>query len=421
MATISAVKAREILDSRGNPTVETTVWLNTGHQGTASVPSGASTGKYEAHELRDNDPNRFNSMGVLKAVNNVNQIIGPAINKTSALEQTKLDQKLIDLDGTANKSKLGGNAILSVSMAVLKAAAQHYQIPLYQYIHKKFQLVKQLSKLPTPTFNIINGGAHGAGNLDFQEFHIVPSLRYSYHQALALGEEIYQALKKTLKHRRLIHSVGDEGGFAPNLFTNMDALEIILETINSTQYQFTKDVFLGLDVAASFFFTNGQYQIKDRAQPYNKDELIAYYTQLNQEYRLVSLEDPLQEDDWEGWTKLTRDIGSNTIIVGDDLLTSNKKRAQKAIQEKACNAILVKPNQIGTVSETIEVIKLCRQANWNIIVSHRSGETNDTFIADFAVGVAADYTKFGAPARGERVAKYNRLLTIESELINGKT
>ncbi len=416
MAKIAKLRAREILDSRGTPTVETTLWLDTGHWAIAAVPSGSSASKHEAVELRDNDPSRFHGQGVLKAVNNVNQIIAPKVIGLDASKQTQLDQTLINLDGTSNKAKLGGNAILSVSEANLKAAASSYQLPIYQYLVKKYQLVKDLKKLPSPTFNIINGGAHGAGNLDFQEFHIVPSLRFPYHQALEIGAEIYHSLENTLKTHRAIHSVGDEGGFAPNLFTNMDALEIILEAINQTEHKFAQDVFLGLDVAASWFYKNGRYQIKDRAQPYSRDELIAYYLQLNREYRLFSLEDPLEKDDWGGWAKLTSDLSSDTLIVGDDLLITNKLRVKKAIDKKACNAILIKPNQIGTISETIEVIKICRQAGWKIIVSHRSGETNDTFIADFAVGTGADYTKFGAPARGERVVKYNRLLAIESQL-----
>lgn len=416
MAKIAKVYAREILDSRGTPTIETTIWLDNGYAGTAAVPSGSSTTKHEAVELRDNDPHRFHGLGVLKAINNVNQVIAPKIIGLDPSQQTTLDQTLINLDGTSNKAKLGGNTILSVSEAALKAAAANFKLPIYQYLIKKYQLVKDLKRMPNPTFNIINGGAHGAGNLDFQEFHVIPSIRFPYHQALEIGAEIYHSLEKTLKRRRAIHSVGDEGGFAPNLFTNLDALEVILEAINQTEHKFAQDVFLGLDVAASWFYKNKQYQIKDRAQPYNTKELIAYYIQLNREYRLFSLEDPLEEDDWDGWAKLTTDLSSDTLIVGDDLLSTNKNRVQKAIDKKACNAILVKPNQIGTISETIEVIKVCRQAGWKIIVSHRSGETNDTFIADFAVGVGANYTKFGAPARGERVAKYNRLLAIESQL-----
>ncbi len=416
MPKISKVKSREILDSRGNPTVETTVYLDTGHYGTSSVPSGSSTSKYEAFELRDNDQDRFNGLGVLKAINNVNTIIADKIIGLDPTKQTKLDQTLITLDGTSNKKRLGGNSILSVSESCLKAAASYFQLPVYGYLSKKYGLSKNLNKLPNPTFNIINGGSHGAGNLDFQEFHIIPSLRFPYHTALQIGDEVYKSLKHVLKRRRAVHSVGDEGGYAPNLFTNLDALEVILEAINSTTYKFAKDVFVGLDVAANHFYKNGQYQIKDRAQPYNQEELIAYYLQLNREYRIFSLEDGLHEDDWDGWSKLTYELGGQSLIVGDDLLVTNKVRVQRGIQKIACNAFLIKPNQIGTISETIEVVKLCQLSKWKIIVSHRSGETNDTFIADFAVGIGADYTKFGAPARGERIAKYNRLLAIEQEL-----
>lgn len=416
MAKIVKIQAREILDSLGNPTLETTIQLDTGHLGLAAVPSGVINSKYEALELRDNDPNRFQGLGVLKAVANVNQVIAPKLIGFDPSQQTQLDQALIDLDGTGNKSVLGSNAILSVSCAAIKAASASYNLPLYKYLSLKYGLNPDLKIMPSPTFNIINGGAHGAGNLDFQEFHLIPSLRFPYRQALQIGVEIYKLLKQTLKSRRLIHSVGDEGGFAPNLFTNLDALEIILEAINLSPYKFSHDVFLGLDVSANYFYHHNHYEIKDRAQPFNRDELIEYYCQLNREYHLFSLEDPLFDDDWEGWTKLTGQFAENTLIVGDELLATNQDRIKKAISTKACNAILVKPNQAGTVSETVAVIKLCRENNWKIIVSHRSGETNDTFIADFSVGMGADYTKFGAPARGERIVKYNRLLAIEAEI-----
>lgn len=420
MAKITKIKAFEILDSRGNPTVETIVTLDSGHQGIASAPSGASSGKYEAFELRDADPNRFNGLGVLKAVENINRVIDPQLIGWDPSLQTQLDQHLIDLDATIDKSNLGANAILAVSIACLKAAAASYNLPVYAYLSQKYGLNHNLNHLPGPTFNIINGGAHGAGNLDFQEFHLIPSARFSYHQALLMGVTVYKNLKTILIRRQAIHSVGDEGGYAPNLFTNLDALEIMVEAIKLSGYKFTQDVFLGLDVAAASFFHHGQYQIKDRAQPFSRDELIAYYLELNREYHLFSLEDPLEADDWAGWSKLTEDLGNQTLIVGDDLLTTNKDRVKKAVADKACNAILIKPNQIGTVSETVAVVKFCRENQWKVIVSHRSGETNDTFIADLAVGLGADYTKFGAPARGERIAKYNRLLEIERELkLNG--
>lgn len=416
MAKIKKIEATEILDSRGNPTIETTVWLEDGSTGVASVPSGASTGQYEAIELRDGDPHRFQGKGVLQAVKNVNQAIAPQLLGRDASYQGEIDQILINLDGSKNKKNLGANAILSVSQAVLEAAAASFKMPIYAFIFAKYQMANRNSGMPTPTFNLINGGKHGAGNLDFQEFHIIPSVRKSYSEALQIGGEVYQALKKVLIHRQAIHSVGDEGGFAPNLSANMDALEVLMEAISQTDYEFARDIFLGLDVAAHFFYKHGKYIIKDRAQPFSPQEMIDYYERLNEEYHLFSLEDPFFEDDWESWQKVTETIGENTIIVGDDLLCTNKKRVEEAIKRKACSAILVKPNQIGTISETVEVIKICKEGGWKIIVSHRSGETNDDFIADFAVGVGADYTKFGAPARGERIAKYNRLLKIEKEL-----
>lgn len=410
---ITAVRAREILDSRGIPTIETQVILEDGSWGVSSVPSGTLVDKYEATELRDNDPNRFGGMGVLKAVANVNQIIASKLKGVDAAYQGKIDQLLIELDGTPSKTKLGGNTILSVSQAILEASAASYKMPVYSYIQSKYQMANKSSGMPIPIFNVINGGKHGAGNLDFQEFHMIPSTRKTYHEALQCGQEIYHSLKKALIYRGAIHSVGDEGGFAPNLFTNMDALEIILEAVEGTKYQFAKDLFLGLDVAAAFFYKNNKYSIKDRAQPFSRDELKEYYIGLNNEYHLFSLEDPFHQEDWDGWASLTREIGKNTIIVGDDLLCTNKERVKKAIEKKACSAILVKPNQVGTITEVIAVIQMAKKAGWKIIVSHRSGETNDDFIADFSVGVGADYIKFGAPSRGERIVKYNRLLKIE--------
>lgn len=415
MAKIKLIRASEILDSRGNPTIETSVILEGNVVGVASVPSGASIGKYEALELRDNDPQRYQGLGVLKAVANVNQQIGPQLVGMEARNQKAIDQKLIGLDGTENKTKLGGNAILSVSQAVCEAAAASEKVPSYEHVSHLFGLKKEELKIPTPILNLINGGKHGAGNLDFQEFHIIPSTEKKYPQALQLGVEIYQKVKQVLIRHGAIHSVGDEGGFAPNLFTNLDALEVLMEAIKESNYQFKKDVFFGLDVAASLFYQNGKYTIRDRTSPLVTNEMIEFYREFVAQYPLAILEDPLEDDDWRGWAKLSQ-VLPDTVIVGDDLLATNKTRVEKAIKKKACSAILVKPNQIGTIAETIEVIKTARLANWKIIVSHRSGETNDDFIADFAVGVGADYTKFGAPARGERVAKYNRLLAINREL-----
>ena len=413
MAKIKSIVSREILDSRGNPTVETKILLEDGAEAIASIPSGASLGKYEALELRDNDPQRYQGLGVLTAVNNVNQIIAPQIIGLEANEPIKIDQRLVALDGTKNKSKLGANALLSVSQGVIEAAAASQKKPTYQFLASTYGF-KIKEKLPTPTFNLINGGKHGAGNLEFQEYHLIPSMSYTYTESLRIAEEIYQTLDQVLMKHNAIHSVGDEGGYAPDLFSNADALELLMEAIKSTPYRFGRDVFLGLDVAAGSFYQNGKYKIKDKTIPIETENLIEFYQELNQQYPLFSLEDPFQEDDWEGWTKITQAL-PDTIIVGDDLLATNKDRVQEAITKKACNGILVKPNQIGTISETVYVIIKAREAGWKVIVSHRSGETNDDFIADFAVGVNADFTKFGAPARGERVAKYNRLLAIEAE------
>jgi len=417
MTKIKTIKAREILDSRGNPTVETKITLDNGAAVVASVPSGASLGKYEAVELRDGDSTRYNGMGVLKAVANVNQVIAPKLIGLDPTQQEKIDQLIIKLDGTENKSKLGANAILSVSQGICEAGAAATQLPIYRYVAQLYGLKTEELKLPTPVFNLINGGKHGVGNLDFQEFHVIPSPQLGYSQALEMGEEIYQAAKRVLIRHKAVYGVGDEGGFTPNLFTNLDALEVLMEAIREAGCEFRRNVFLGLDLAASHFYQGGKYQIRDRTLPMDTIEFAEYLQDLNHQYPLFLLEDPFHEDDWEGWKRISRSL-PQTMIVGDDLLATNKERVKKAIQEKACSAILVKPNQIGTISETIEVIKIARRSNWKIVVSHRSGETTDDFIADFAVGVGAEHFKFGAPARGERVVKYNRLLAIEEELKN---
>lgn len=415
MAKITKLFAREILDSRATPTIEVIMVLDDGAVGVASVPSGASTGTYEAHELRDGDMNWHLGKGVLKAIANVSETIFQAVSGQEFASIADLDKKLIALDGTPNKSKLGANAILGVSIAFAKATAVSQKLPLYKYLARQAGNAQPLF-MPTPAFNMINGGKHGAGNLDFQEFWVVPSHLKTFAQALETGAVIYQNLKKLLARRGAIHSVGDEGGFAPNLFTNLDALEILNEAITESKRKPGIDVELGLDLAANSFYKDGKYVIKDRSAPMEAGEFIDYLRDLNAQYHLRLIEDPLHEDDWKGWNQLTAELGNSTTIVGDDLLVTHPARIRQAITEKACNAILAKPNQIGTVSETIDVIKQSRLAGWKVIMSHRSGETNDTFIADLAVGVGADYAKFGAPARGERVAKYNRLLAIESEL-----
>jgi enolase len=413
MPVIKNLYATQILDSRGIPTVKVFMYLDNGISVNSSVPSGTSTGKYEAVEIRDENPARFFGMEVTKAIINVNTIIAPKLIGMDPSQQTVIDQTLVELDGTINKSRLGANAILPVSQCAAKAGAAIYNLQLFEYISKKYGMWSPQDPLPIPIFNVINGGKHGAGNLDFQEFHIIPTSTKPFPEALRLAVEIYHALEEALTQMNAIHSVGAEGGFAPNLFTNKDALEIILESIRRTEYTFGKDVFLGLDVAATHFYSEGKYHIKDRPKPITADELIEYYKELQSKIHLYSLEDPFTEDDWKSWISLTSDLGNNTIIVGDDLLATNKVRLQKAIEQKACTGILFKPNQIGTVTEVVEEVKIAKQSGWQTIASHRSGETNDTFIADFAVGVGANYTKFGAPSRGERTVKYNRLLEID--------
>lgn len=418
MATISKIWAREILDSRGIPTVEAACLLNNGMISVASVPSGTSTGTYEALELRDTTNPRYGGKGVLTAVRNVNDVLGPAVTGKDPVRLYDIDAKLIDIDGTENKSKYGANAILAVSMVVTKAGAQAQNLPLYKWIEYLAKGVGLNPKvhIPTPLFNMINGGLHGAGNLDFQEFHVSPASSKSFSEGLMISAEIYLAIGNDLEKRGAIHSVGDEGGYAPNLFTNADAFELMVDSIRATKYQIGRDIFFGLDVAANTFYKNGEYIIRDKSSPLNEDQLIEFYKTINTQYKLANLEDPFYEDGWSGWKKIQEIFGDQITIVGDDLLVTNPKRVEKAIREKACNGILVKPNQIGTITEILKVIKQARDANWKVIVSHRSGETNDWLIADFGVGVGADYVKFGAPARGERVAKYNRLLAIEQEL-----
>lgn len=418
MAKITRIWAREILDSRGIPTVEAACQLDSRQVAVSSVPAGTSTSTHEALELRDKDNKRFLGKGVLSAVSNVNKVLGPAIVGMDPANQEKVDDKLKQIDGTENKSKYGANSILAISMVTAKAGAIASQQTLYTWINALAQKIglKPSLRIPTPIFNMINGGLHGAGNLDFQEFHIIPASSKTYSQGLQESVEVYMTIGGNLARRGAIHSVGVEGGYAPNLFTNADALEVIVESIKETKYSLGRDLFLGLDVAASFFYKNGEYIIRDKTSPMNDNNMIEYYKTLNNQYHLAILEDPFHEDAWESWAKLNTLLSGQLILVGDDLLATNPKRVEKAIKEKACNAILIKPNQIGTVTETLKVIKMARDVGWKIVVSHRSGETNDWFIADFAVGVGADYVKFGAPARGERVVKYNRLSSIEREL-----
>lgn len=415
MSKIKQIKAVEILDSRGNPTIETTVILSDGAFGTASCPSGASIGTWEAVELRDHDQKRFAGFGVLKAIENIQNVIAPKILDLDASKQQEIDKIMIELDGTQNKSRLGANATLSVSMAVAKAAAQTSVLPLFLHLRQFIKKDTSL-KIPTPLFNLINGGKHADGNLDFQEFLIIPATSKQYLESLEMATSIYRSLKDVLKKNNLPTLVGSEGGFAPKLATNLDAFSFLKEAIDASLYRLGFDIFLGLDAAANSFFENDQYYIRDKANPLSSQDLIAYYEETKKQFELLYLEDPLAEDDWDGWTKLCLKLSQDTIIVGDDLTVTNPYRLAMALDKKAISGIIIKPNQIGTVIEALAVVEVGREAGLKIIVSHRSGETNDDFIADFAVAAGADYVKFGPPLQGERVAKYNRLLHIEEQI-----
>jgi len=409
--TIKTIKAREILDSRGNPTIEVQVELSDSATGIAAVPSGASTGKYEAVELRDGDKCRYGGLGVCKAVTNVNNRIAPALAGMVASEQANLDQRLLELDGTADKSNLGANAILGVSLATAKAAANSANLPLYRYLGGTAAHL-----LPVPMMNILNGGKHAADSTDFQEFMVVPAGATSFSQALQMGTEIYQTLKKAIKVKGLNTNVGDEGGFAPSLASNKQAIELILTAIDLAGYKSGDDCFIALDPAASSFYDDGKYILSKDGATLTSNEMITYYAKWVSSYPIVSIEDGLAEDDWSGWISLTSRLGKKVKLVGDDLYTTNLERLERGITQKASNAILIKPNQVGTLSETLATVKRAQQVGWTTIISHRSGETEDTTIADLAVAVGSGLIKTGAPCRSERVAKYNRLLKIEEEL-----
>ena len=416
MAKIKQIVAREILNSKGLPTIETTVILSDGKTGKAAVPSGTSVGNYEASELRDHDETHFQGNGVLKAIANIQDLIAPSILGMDAVKQQEIDKKMIELDGTQNKGRLGANAILSVSIAVAKAAAKSNMLPTFLYLREFVKRENIPIKIPTPAFNILNGGKHAGSNVDFQEFMIIPASSKTYSQSLNMATVIYDSLRKILEQNGLTTLIGDEGGFAPKLPTNKDGFEMIRQAIDATSFKYGFDVFLGLDAAATGLFEEGKYHIKDKTMPLSSNDLINYYEEINKEYHLLYLEDPLSEDDWGGWAKIYELESQQTLIAGDDLTATNPYRLQMALDKKTITGIIIKPNQIGTVIEALAVVEVARQAGLKIIVSHRSGETNDDFIADFSVAVSADYVKFGAPARGERVAKYNRLLEIERDI-----
>lgn len=412
MSEILSVRAREILDSRGNPTVETEIVLESGAMGRAAVPSGASTGSREALELRDGDPKRYLGRGVLNAVRNVNEEIGPKIVGMEAQDQVELDRFMIALDGTENKSRLGANAILSVSMAVAKAAAEECELPLYRYLGGVSARL-----LPVPMMNVLNGGAHADNNLDIQEFMIVPAGAPTFRGALRMGAEVFQHLKKVLKSRGYNTAVGDEGGFAPNLQSNEEALELIMEAIQAAGYAPGDDVFIALDPAASEFYENGRYVLKAERKPEKSPkELIDLYESWVDRYPILSIEDGMAESDWDGWKLITRRLGSRIQIVGDDVFVTNAKILARGIDEGVANAILIKLNQIGTVTETFDAIAMAYRAGYRAVISHRSGETEDTTIADLAVAASTGQIKTGSLSRTDRIAKYNQLLRIQEDL-----
>ncbi|TEB13839.1 Enolase [Pelotomaculum sp. FP] len=408
---IEEIIAREILDSRGNPTVEVDVYLEDGSMGRAAVPSGASTGASEAVELRDDDEERYNGKGVLQAVDNVNSILAPEIEGYDATDQLGIDRAMIELDGTPNKGKLGANAILGVSIAAAKAAAESLGLPLYQYLGGTNSKV-----LPVPMMNILNGGKHADNNVDIQEFMIMPVGAGSFAEALRMGAEVYHTLKKVLKKKGLNTAVGDEGGFAPMLGSNEEALAVIVEAISAAGYKPGEQIALALDPAATEFYKEGRYVFETEGKSRTAEEMVDYYTMLVEKYPIISIEDGLAEDDWDGWRKLTERLGKKIQLVGDDIFVTNTELLRRGIKSGVANSILIKLNQIGTITETLDAIEMARQAGYTAVVSHRSGETDDTTIADLVVATNAGQIKTGAPARTDRVAKYNQLIRIEEEL-----
>jgi len=418
MPKIKTIHAREILDSRGNPTLEVEVTLDDSTKGVAAVPSGASTGKLEALELRDGDPKRYDGKGVLKAVDNVNSFLRTKLEGFEITEQRKIDQTMIEADGTENKSKLGANVILGISLACAHAAAKVQKLELYEYIAKLFKLRSSNFLLPTPMMNIFNGGKHADTNLDFQEFMIVPLSPSSFKEKVRVGAEIFHKLAEVLSSEGLDTDVGNEGGYAPDIESTNQAIEMILKAIEKAGYKPGQDVSLAVDAGASTLYKKDEdrYVLSLEKTSLTSEQLIALYNEWIRKYPFIIMEDPLDEEDWEGWKKITEKFGDRVKIVGDDLLVTNVKRLERAVKEKACNSILIKLNQIGTLTETLDCIKKAKKANFETIISHRSGETTDTTIADLAVGTNAGWIKTGAPSRGERVCKYNRLMGIEEKI-----
>ena len=417
MAKINKLYGYEIIDSRGIPTIEAKLELDSGQQLTTAAPSGISKGAKEAWELRDDDSKRFNGLGVSQSVSYINSLISPKLLGTDPSKQIEIDNWLISADGTKNKSKLGANTILVVSQLIAKASAVSQELPLFKYINSLYNKLSksQLSpeRIPWPIFNIINGGKHSNNSLQFQEYQIIPSSSLSFSESYQTAIEIFYELKKVLQSRNSSAAVGEEGGLSTNLPSNLDSFDVINEAIVRKNLKAGLDVFIGSDIAASHFFSNDRYSIRDKPHPLNRDEFIDFLMNLVKNYAVLALEDPLYEEDWSGWKKLMSVLPNSIYLVGDDLICTNKERLLTAIKEKACSGVIIKPNQIGTISEALEVVSIAKKNNICTVVSHRSGESNDDFIADFAVGVQADFCKFGAPCRGERVAKYNRLWNIE--------
>ncbi|ABG41772.1 enolase [Paraglaciecola sp. T6c] len=420
MSNISKIIGREIMDSRGNPTVEADVYLESGAMGRATAPSGASTGSREALELRDGDKSRYLGKGVLKAVAAINEDIAPALLGNSAFDQKKVDQIMIDLDGTENKEKFGANAILAVSLAVAKAAALDKQIPLYQHISELNGTAGKYS-MPVPMMNIINGGEHADNNVDIQEFMVQPVGAPNFREALRMGAEIFHSLKKVLSAKGLSTAVGDEGGFAPNLASNEEALKVIIQAVENAGYEMNKDVTLALDCASSEFYVDGKYDLKGEGKVFDSETFGDYLADLAAKYPIISIEDGLDESDWDGWASLTKKIGDKVQLVGDDLFVTNTKILKRGIDNGVANSILIKFNQIGSLTETLEAIRMAQDAGFTAVISHRSGETEDATIADLAVGTAAGQIKTGSLCRSDRVAKYNQLLRIEEALGDAAT
>ena len=411
MTRITSIIGREILDSRGNPTIEVDVYLSSGVMGRAAVPSGASTGENEAVELRDGDKKRYLGKGVLKAVKNVNEVLAPELIGLDAVNQRELDKCMIAMDGTKNKSKLGANALLGISLASAKAAAQVLELPLYRYIGGV-----NAYTLPVPMMNILNGGSHADNNVDVQEFMVMPAGAPTFREALRMGAEVFHTLKKVLKDAGLNTAVGDEGGFAPNLKSNVEAIEVILKAIKNAGYKAGKDIFIALDPASSEFCEKGKYILAAENKKNSADEMVAYWSEWASKYPIISIEDGLSENDWKGWKKLTDALGSKVQLVGDDLFVTNVDYLSKGIKQGVANSILVKVNQIGTLTETLDTCQMAHRAGYTTVISHRSGETEDATIADIAVAVNAGQIKTGSASRSDRIAKYNQLLRIEEEL-----